>query len=47
MLQMRDLKRFKAVKSETDKNVADMMTKCYKPHEINKMLKLVNIRTNY
>lgn len=47
VLQMRNLNRFKAIKVATEDNVADMMTKCYRGHEINKMLKKMSIYTNF
>jgi hypothetical protein len=40
VLELRDTSRVVAVKISTDLNIADMMTKCYKPGELDRMLRL-------
>jgi hypothetical protein len=43
VLELRDTSRVRAVKIATDMNIADILTKCYEPHELNRMLKICGI----
>ena len=45
--ELKNKDRIRAVKVSSDKNYADMLTKCYKPHEMTRMLKLMKVQTNY
>jgi hypothetical protein len=43
VLELRDTNKYIAKKIPTDQNIADMLTKCYKPHEMERMLKLCHM----
>lgn len=43
VLELRDTSKVRAVKIATDMNIADILTKCYKPHELIRMLKICGI----
>ena len=40
VLELRDTNKYMATKVATDQNIADLLTKCYKPHEMERMLRL-------
>ena len=39
--ELRDKKKIKAVKVDTDKNVADLLTKCMEAYQMQKLLKII------
>ena len=43
VLELRDTNKYMATKVATDQNIADLLTKCYKPHEMERMLRLCRI----
>ena len=41
MRELRDASKIKAVKVDTDKNVADLLTKCQEGYQMQKLLKII------